>query len=256
MNYSRWYEGDYLRDTLHLTWLEDLAYRRLLGVYYSTEQALPTDRKRLYALVRASSKEERKAVERILAEFFHISRGKFVNNRAKLEVEKYGILRAKRVKAGKERAKQAAHAAAHAGNVLRTPTPTPTPTPKRASPDFTASQDQENLSLNIIPPKAKTDDASAREYKLKIEAKTLLRKEYPAWQEWQLDAAIETVSVNAFNSGATPKTASYFVTGVRNLTTLEIGAIENSLTEQSFRAFQSHTEQSRKRIATLGKSES
>lgn len=70
MNFYPHHIGDYLTATAHLSWLEDCAYRRLLDIYYSREQCLPTEIAQACRLVRAASKDERKAVETVLREFF------------------------------------------------------------------------------------------------------------------------------------------------------------------------------------------
>lgn len=110
MNWVRWFPGDYLRDTLHLTLTEDGAYRRLLDLYYSKEHALTIDREELYRALRVSTPEEKNAVEAVLKQFFFV-RGKHLHNkRASAELvrarEKYQLC----VKGGKERASRAAAA--------------------------------------------------------------------------------------------------------------------------------------------------
>lgn len=75
MNFYPHHIGDYLTATAHLTWLEDCAYRRLLDVYYSREQAIPADVAQACRLVRATTKDERKAVETVLREFFTLADG-------------------------------------------------------------------------------------------------------------------------------------------------------------------------------------
>ena len=75
MNFYPHHIGDYLTATAHLTWLEDCAYRRLLDVYYSREQSIPADVAQACRLVRATSKDERKAVDTVLREFFTLSDG-------------------------------------------------------------------------------------------------------------------------------------------------------------------------------------
>ena len=70
MNYYEHHLGDYLRDTVHLTMLEDGAYRRLLDAYYIKECALPKALRDICRLVRAASKPERDAVHTVLTEFF------------------------------------------------------------------------------------------------------------------------------------------------------------------------------------------
>jgi len=43
MHYFQFYIGDYARSTLHLNDAEDLAYRRLLDMYYDTEAPIPLE---------------------------------------------------------------------------------------------------------------------------------------------------------------------------------------------------------------------
>lgn len=70
MNYYRFFPGDYLRDTLHLGWLEDLAYRRLLDLAYSRQRPIPNDRQYIMRAVRASEPEQQTAVDTVLSEFW------------------------------------------------------------------------------------------------------------------------------------------------------------------------------------------
>lgn len=102
----QWYpffEGDYLRDTIHLTWLEDLAYRRLLDLCYRNGGYVTADKETLFRQVRATEPAQRKAVEKVLDEFF-FSRGRVkVNRRATEELLKVKALHEARVKGGKER---------------------------------------------------------------------------------------------------------------------------------------------------------
>ena len=62
MNYYPHHIGDYLKDTAHLTMIEDGAYRRLIDLYYLHEQPLPSEKRQVYRLARASSPAEKKAV--------------------------------------------------------------------------------------------------------------------------------------------------------------------------------------------------
>ena len=97
MNFYPHHIGDYLTATAHLTWVEDCAYRRLLDVYYSREQAIPGDVAQAARLVRANSKDERKAVETVLDEFFVKMDSGWVQFRCDEEIQK--------AKASAERAK-------------------------------------------------------------------------------------------------------------------------------------------------------
>lgn len=70
MNYYEHHLGDYVRDTAHLSMLEDGAYRRLLDAYYIREAPLPLTPRDVHRLTRAQSKQEREAVDTVLREFF------------------------------------------------------------------------------------------------------------------------------------------------------------------------------------------
>jgi uncharacterized protein YdaU (DUF1376 family) len=70
MNYYAFHIGDYAGATRHLSWDEDMAYRRMLDAYYTREAPLPADRRALYRLVGAGDKRQREAVDAVLAEFF------------------------------------------------------------------------------------------------------------------------------------------------------------------------------------------
>ena len=88
VNFYPHHIGDYMTATAHLTWLEDCAYRRLLDLYYSREQAIPADIAQAARLCRASSKDERKAVETVLAEFFKLTEHGWEHSRCEVEIVK------------------------------------------------------------------------------------------------------------------------------------------------------------------------
>lgn len=89
MNYYEHHIGDYAQDTAHLTFLEDAAYSRLIRRYYATEKPLPNDLKSLQRLVGARSKDEREAVETVLAEFFTLDADGYHNKRCDEEIAHY-----------------------------------------------------------------------------------------------------------------------------------------------------------------------
>jgi len=62
MNFFKHHIGDYDSATAHLSWDEDMAYSRLMRVYYRDEKPIPIDRKKVYRLVRSQSKAQREAV--------------------------------------------------------------------------------------------------------------------------------------------------------------------------------------------------
>ena len=80
--------GDYASHTRHLTPMEDLAYRRLLDLYYLHEQPL---NERSTTVARAINMREHEAeVVTVLEEFFELIEGAgWVNRRADEEIAKY-----------------------------------------------------------------------------------------------------------------------------------------------------------------------
>jgi uncharacterized protein YdaU (DUF1376 family) len=88
VNYYPFHIGDYLTETAHLSWLEDCAYRRLLDLYYSREQRIPLDISQAARLCRAISKDERKAVETVLSEFFTQTDAGWSHTRCDMEIGK------------------------------------------------------------------------------------------------------------------------------------------------------------------------
>jgi len=72
VNYYEHHLGDYMRDTAHLSMIEDGAYRRLLDAYYAREKPLPLDDRECCKLARAATKADRSAVKYVLREFFDL----------------------------------------------------------------------------------------------------------------------------------------------------------------------------------------
>ena len=108
MNYYPVHIGDYLSATRHLSWAEDMAYRRLLDTYYTTETPLPTDLRACCRLVLATTDEQREAVRIVLDEFFTLTNDGWVNDRAEAEIE--------RMSSKREKARESALAGVRARN--------------------------------------------------------------------------------------------------------------------------------------------
>ena len=89
MNYYEHHLGDYLRDTAHLSMVEDGAYRRLLDAYYIRETPLPLASRELHRLVRAAAKQDRQAVDVVLREFFIETAGGWVHRRCDREIARF-----------------------------------------------------------------------------------------------------------------------------------------------------------------------
>ena len=100
MNYYERHLGDYARDTGHLSILEHGAYTLLLDRYYATEAGIPAAQ--VHRLARARSQEEIAAVDAVLADFFELRGGAWINRRAEEEIEKAHV----RIEAAKENGKR------------------------------------------------------------------------------------------------------------------------------------------------------
>jgi len=70
MNFYDFHIGDYARRTGHLEPLEDLAYRRMLDLYYTREAPLPADPSEVARLIRMRNQVD--AVGAVLREFFEL----------------------------------------------------------------------------------------------------------------------------------------------------------------------------------------
>ena len=79
--------GDYASATAHLEPLEDLAYRRLLDLYYSTEQPIPLNLTKVARLIRMRAHSESIAV--VLEDFFKEEEDGYHCNRIDIELFKY-----------------------------------------------------------------------------------------------------------------------------------------------------------------------
>jgi uncharacterized protein YdaU (DUF1376 family) len=88
VNYYPHHLGDYDSATAHLSWDEDMAYWRLLRVYYRLEKPIPADTGDACRLARAKTTAQKKAVEDVLREFFDLADDGWHNKRADEEILK------------------------------------------------------------------------------------------------------------------------------------------------------------------------
>lgn len=88
MNFYKRYPGDYMGKTAHLSLIEHGAYNVLLDHVYSNESPLPAEPDACYRIARAFSKEERAAVDSVLAKFFVLSAIGYTNDRVQKEIAK------------------------------------------------------------------------------------------------------------------------------------------------------------------------
>ena len=82
MNFYPFHIGDYISHTSHLTDAEDLAYRRMIDLYYQSEQPLESAEK-----VARKIRSTPKIVQTLLGEYFEQDeQGLWHNDRADREI--------------------------------------------------------------------------------------------------------------------------------------------------------------------------
>ena len=89
MNYYQHHIGDFMRDTAHLSPVEECFYRRALDWYYVNEKPLPLDLDQVNRYLRAKTKTDRTAIGIVLSDFFKKTASGFVHSRCELEIEKF-----------------------------------------------------------------------------------------------------------------------------------------------------------------------
>ncbi len=143
MNYFPFHIGDYAAHTAHLEPLEDLAYRRLIELYYLREGPLPTDVQATAKLIRMRSMLG--DVESVLREFFTLTDDGWFHSRCDAELDamlhrqqmakdkankRWHSAKPERSKATAAEKNATAYAtASEIGADAMLPTPTPIPTP-------------------------------------------------------------------------------------------------------------------------------
>ena len=85
MHYFQFNIGDYIKNTIHLSLMEDLAYRRLLDHYYDSEKPIPTD----IPMVSRKMRLDADIIQTVLSEFFELTPEGYRNHRADLEIASY-----------------------------------------------------------------------------------------------------------------------------------------------------------------------
>lgn len=85
MNYYQFHIGDYIKQTVHLTPMEDLCYRRLIDFYYETERPIPTKTD----LVSRRLRLDTELVDSVLKEFFVLTDNGWENARCNKEIDIY-----------------------------------------------------------------------------------------------------------------------------------------------------------------------
>ena len=106
MHYYQHHIGDYRAATDHLSDEEDLIYRRLIELYYDTEQPIATDVYRVARRVRMHPD----VVERVLEEFFTLGDDGYRHARCDAEIEQYRMKTEQASRAGKASAQRRSNA--------------------------------------------------------------------------------------------------------------------------------------------------
>jgi uncharacterized protein YdaU (DUF1376 family) len=96
MHFYRFNIKDYAVNTTHLTNEEDLAYRRLLDLYYTDEQPIPNNNQLVSRRIRIAAE----VVNVVLNEFFVLTENGWICGRVEEEIEGYRNLCRKRKEVG------------------------------------------------------------------------------------------------------------------------------------------------------------
>lgn len=153
MNYYEFHIGDYLKNTAHLSMLEDAAYRRLIDAYYTREAPLPIERRACYKLCRAASKDEREAVDYVLDEFFSELDDGWHNDRCDAEIHRFKDKQAKAKRSADARwSKRETHSEGNANaspDAMRTHSEGSAPRARPQSPD-TSNQTPDAIAHGVV----------------------------------------------------------------------------------------------------------
>lgn len=135
MNFFALHINDYDQATAHLTACEDGMLGRMLRRYYATERPLPSDITALARLLRVRDKEDRKAVEIVLHEFFELQADGWHQKRCDVELAQYHDKQDKARRSAKVRWEGHRGSAERSAPAPAEPMPTTSEGDANASPD-------------------------------------------------------------------------------------------------------------------------
>lgn len=101
MNFYPFHIGDFSSHTRHLSLMEDLAYRRMLDLYYTSESPLPADPTQVARLI--AMRDHVEEVEAVLADFFILVDEVHTHPRCDREIAIYRAKAERAVSANKSR---------------------------------------------------------------------------------------------------------------------------------------------------------
>jgi uncharacterized protein YdaU (DUF1376 family) len=144
MHYYQFNIGDYKSHTEHLSDLEDLAYRRMLDLYYLHEKPLPQNVEHIARLIRMRTHSE--CIADVLREFFIETEDGWVNHRAETELNRIGTK--------SEKARESAKA-----RWLKAKDKVPDANAMRTHSECNATQDTRHITQDTIHKEKKKDIA-------------------------------------------------------------------------------------------------
>lgn len=153
-------------DTAHLEPLEDLAYRRLLDLYYSSEAAIPLETELVSRRLRLGSE----VVSKVLAEFFERRETGWHQARCDAEIADYKARADRARQNGKNGGRPKTHGKKPTGLFLgsdKKPTGNPEETGSKANQNQNQNQNQEP-NINPLPLTAPAPPALVDEQKLEV----------------------------------------------------------------------------------------
>ena len=133
MHYYQFHIGDYRAATAHLSNEEDLAFRRLLDMYYDTEQPIPLDTQWVSRRLRIG----KEIIETVLADMFVLGDDGWRHTRCDAEIAHYHDLAAKNRENGRK------------GGRPKKPNGLPEGT--QVEPKKTLTKNQEPITINQEP---------------------------------------------------------------------------------------------------------
>jgi len=139
MFYYQFHIGDYRAATAHLSNDEDLAYRRLLDMYYDTEKPIPNDLAWLERRIRISGS----VIRDVLNDMFQVTPDGYRNARADAEIANYHAFVEKQKSNGKKGGRPP----------LTHKEPTENPPVSQSEPKKSLTNNQQPLTINQDTPK-------------------------------------------------------------------------------------------------------
>ena len=138
MNFFPFHPGDYMLRTAHLDPIEDLAYRRLIDLYYVNEAPLSGSSEELSRVIRLRKNSEQVAA--VLQEFFvETEGGSWSHSHCDEVIEQY-----------RSKARQAAENGKRGGRPRKTETE-PNPNPEETQPVISANPEETGSKANQEP---------------------------------------------------------------------------------------------------------